>query len=223
MIAKNPYRKRLTMQFPIRTKNITKIMAKDASRYAMHQARLVGSSLVATNGYSLVKLPVTLDEHDVDGIVTKDAIVAACKGGTGKAARGRERVLLANGDLRAPFLNYVEPRPDANDASFPKYDAAIPTFRPGDEGTVTLAFNAQYLADLAACLSEEGEAVVITVKLGRKQPGAYITDEEERKRLNRSYYEPTVDMTKTDGGPMLVHGKDGPGGGLGVLMPITID
>lgn len=192
------------MQLKTYATNARKCLSEEGQRYAMRYALLETGDkrLVATDGRRLVLLPVELDEHDTDGYVTNEALAAASKA---KPPRGttahaqNERCLLANGSLKVPFANFEQPRPDAGNHSFPNYKGALPEFKQGDAGTASITFNAQYLADIAECLSAEGDAVTITFKLGNR-----------KEMLGKEL-------------PILVtYGKDRDAG-FGVLMPITVE
>lgn len=194
------------MQFPARYRHAAKIAAKDPGRFRMDYLQLDGSELIATNGRMAVILPVQRDEHDADGFVTVDALLAACKA---KGPRNAGPVLLANGDLRAPFANYLAPRP--TEGEFPKVRAVVPTFKAGDEGTASVTFDAELLAQIAACLTTDDlKGVTITFKLGRE-----IRKEGLRGEVIGR------DMTRADLSPILVVGhRDS---ARGVLMPMTVD
>lgn len=191
-------------------KHAAKVAASKVGRYAMHHLRLQGTSLVATDGRCLVVLPVERDEHDADGFVTQEALAAACKA---KGPRGTGPVLIANGDLRAPFGNYVEKRP--TEGEYPRWEAVVPTFKAGDPGTATVTFDPELLAKVAACMTSADLAgVSITFRLG------YVPAVTKRA-LKPGEAPPPLDMTRADVSPILVRAAATPDA-VGVVMPMEV-
>lgn len=188
-------------------KALAKVAAREDGRYAMSKLLLDGPNLVATDGRRLAVVPVERDTDDTDGFVTQEAILAAYK------AKKRPAALIANGNLKAPLANFTQTRPEGGADTFPRYKAVVPTFNEGDEGTVTIALNADLLAGLQDALCEEGGyGLRLTLKVGLERPRT-----RDGKELPK-------DMTHAADSPMLVVpiNADGRTQGYGVLMPMSM-
>lgn len=103
--------------------------------------------LCATDGHRLVILPVVVEDGDVSGAVSTEAIKAARKGPEARGGGG-EIVIGANGKLAiAGGPSY--PRPSEVDCKFPPVDRVVPDAK---NHTVTIGLNAKYLWELAQAL-----------------------------------------------------------------------
>lgn len=154
------------MRFSTIHKGLAKCAAKAAGRYAMADLRLEttppaghtsGGSLVATDGRRIVVVPVELDDGDDAGLVSVEAFTQAVK----LAGKGSEASMKANGSLVCKNGATFE-RPTGD---FPRWQQAMPAFRPADPGTVTIAFNAVYLAEIIKALGTVTDCASITFQV----------------------------------------------------------
>jgi hypothetical protein len=107
--------------------------------------------VVSTNGRMLVRVPVEIEEGDVSGPITESALKAARKLGN----KRDEAHIHANGSLALDDGSSL-PRPVLGEGvNFPNWKQVIP-----EEGTKVIAFNAQFLLDIAKAISGNGETVV---------------------------------------------------------------
>lgn len=155
------------MQLDNGHKALTKCAAKSEGRYRMTELRLERAPiatgvenedrgvLVATDGRRIVALPVTLDEADTDGFVTCEAFETACK----RTNRYGFAQLTANGKLE---LANGQSFTRTTEGEFPRWRDALPKFARGDEGTMSVSFNAKYLAEIAKALNARDEIVTLT-------------------------------------------------------------
>lgn len=155
------------MKMPARYE-IDRIVSADTTRPALTHAYLNTDArrLIATDGHVMAVLPVEIGEHDVSGFVSVDAIKAARK----SAPKGAPVEIAAIGAL-AVKDGPTFPRP-GDGLRFPQYEQVLPSFQRGDEGTVSVALNLDYLLDLAQAIgahkSEIGKvsnrSVILTLK-----------------------------------------------------------
>lgn len=207
-------------------KALLKCAAKDEGRYRMDLVKLERDplpgfeadtgALVATDGRRAVALAVKLDEHDADGYVTREAIEAACKV---KRPYGLGAVLEANGSLvvrpggpafERPAMGHKSEANPNGVGEFPRWRAIVPSFEPGAAGTVTVTFNARYLAEMAAALSSDAGPDVVSLQFN-VEPFPSEKDGEAPKRLG----------LRGSHAAMMVRGSER--AGLGVLMPVTTE
>lgn len=138
------------------------IASDDARRYAICEAHLTvkdgAGTLVSTNGAAMAIIPVLLDEGDVSGYVSENAL---------KLARKQDK----QSDFATVYLNSVAKLSDgstmpregtAKDATFPKWEQGVPK----DESlhVQTIAFDAKLLWELAQAMGTQG--VILRVKDG---------------------------------------------------------
>ena len=148
--------------------------------------------LVATDGHMMAVVPVIVEEGDVSGFVTADAIKTARK-----VKVNPEVSIHCNGAL-AIDNGPTFARP--TDGQFPPYEQVMPEYRQGDAGTITIGLNAGYLHDLMQALGSPKSGIVsltIPVKVG------------EDGKLDAGL-EP------------IVVGTSNAGGAVGVLMPARV-
>lgn len=143
------------------------IASKDVTLQHLMHAHLDAEKkrLVATDGHRMVIVPVTVEKGDDSGSIPVDAIKQARK----LAGKSRDEAQVkANGAIVLES-GATMPRPKVD---FPPYEQVVPSYRPGTGGTVTIAFNARYLHELAQALGTEH--VELTFKVVRA--GARIVD-----------------------------------------------
>jgi hypothetical protein len=124
---------------------IEKVASKDKTRKVLNHVFLRGDKLLATDGRSLIEFPVTLEEGDVEGYVTPDALKAARKGGASIHANGS--LALSNGQ--------VFPRPLVSDLG--SYPNCAQVMENADSKPITLsiAFDVGLLKNLADAFGTE--------------------------------------------------------------------
>jgi len=105
--------------------------------------------MVATDGHALVVVPVTVEEHDASGPISKDALVAARK--AVKNTNG-DAWIKANGALAV--YGATLDRPEAR--TFPPVDQVIPKDR-----KATISLNAKLLKDIADALGAKDGVITI--------------------------------------------------------------
>ena len=107
--------------------------------------------MVATNGHCMVVVPVTVEEHDTSGPISKDALVAARK--LAKNTNG-DACIKANGSLAVHGATFD--RPEAR--QFPPVDQVIPPDR-----KATISFSAKYLKEIADALGSKDGVVTLAI------------------------------------------------------------
>lgn len=122
--------------------------------------------LMATDGHRLVILPVELDDGDVSGPVSREAIKAARKGPLAKSKAGGVIAINANGSL-AIEQGPTFPRPD--NESFPPVDKVVPN---GKNHTVVVGLNARYLWEIAQALG----TVNVRIEIAPAEAGKPMLD-----------------------------------------------
>jgi hypothetical protein len=162
-----------------KTAKIELIICKDETRPHLTSAYLdtETSSLVATDGGRLVQVPVELEDGDVSGLITPDALKEARKQAGNSASS-----IAANGALR--FANGGQmPRPQEDVVGkFPPYKGIIAS----DAGDTKVALNAAWLWDICQALggtrkdahvvltfpkAAEGEAMLHPITVELTAPG----------------------------------------------------
>ncbi len=135
------------------------IVSSDVSRPHISAMHLDAAKrvLVATNGHMLASVPVTVDTDDHAGPVTVEALKAARK----SAGKG-DPILLVNGAQQIPG-GASFPRPSG--FTFPPYEAILPKYKRGDDGTLTIGLNASYLRALADAIGAKDGNIAITINL----------------------------------------------------------
>lgn len=142
---------------------IEKCASKEKNRVSLQHAYLKGSQLIATNGKAMVQLPVELQEHDVDGYVSTEALKAARKA----AGRLDQASLQANGALTLPSGQSF-PRPTEASVGYP-YPNCDPVWNPvwGRDYKWRVALDAGMLLEIAQAMGTEGVILEIT---GENEP-----------------------------------------------------
>lgn len=139
--------------------------------------------LIATNGYSLAAVPVGVDEGDRSGPIPKAAIKSArTRKITSARIRAKKTLVDVNGG----------PMYRRGSATFPPWQQVMPSWKEGDERTVTFGIDARLLLSLAQAIGSRRGGVVITVRV--PDSGSDMTD------------------------PVVVR-VDSPNGEIGLLMP----
>ena len=154
---------------------IEKVICKDVNRLNIQHAHLdvEKKRLVATDGKRMVVLGVTPEEHDVSGPVSADAIKAARKAKSGEIVCSNSSLAVANGPM---FTRETG-------VQFPDVDRAVPTFNEGSTGTVTIALNAKYLAEIAEALGTTN--VTLTFQMDTAKYGPILVLNPKLPRENR--------------------------------------
>lgn len=138
---------------------IEKAVSNNQTRFSQTYVHIdkESSSLVATTGYILAKVPVQFDESDEtgSGAIHPKPLVAARK----KAGRLFSLTLGLNGTFQHADGS-TEPRPTADDAGhFPQWQAIVPK-APKIKHTVSV--NPEFLLDLAKAIGwERGDGITL--------------------------------------------------------------
>lgn len=138
--------------------------SKDETRFHLCTLHLdvEGKCIVATDGHKLVTVPVIPDEGDHTGAITIDALKHARKLARAAGKSCTELQIKANGaQVCADGTTFKRP-----DVQFPPYRQVVPTFKRGDEGTITICFSAAYLAEIAKSLDGGNSPVEVTMMRG---------------------------------------------------------
>lgn len=141
---------------------IESITSHDETRYAICESYLSikdgAATLVATNGKAMAMLPVLLDEGDVSGYVSENALKLARK----QDKRSDFATVYLNGVAKLSDGSTMPREGTAKDATFPKWEQVFPK----DESlhTQTIALDAKLLWELAQAMGTQG--VVLRVKDG---------------------------------------------------------
>lgn len=192
------------MKFDKRHK-IDRAAARKDSRYMINAAMFErdenGARLIATNGQDMAVVPVTDADADAPGLVSTDAIKAACRSRTNASPDATIMLPDEKGNALVLEKNSLShhPRPDS-EVNFPDYKAVIP--KPDDGLEITLG--AAQLLDLIEALGVKGAdmdgiTLKVTATRGKKNQ---ITG---------------IDSSK----PILVEPIAGGNDAFGVIMPIS--
>jgi hypothetical protein len=113
------------------------IACQDVTRENLSHVELDTTSkrLVATNGHSMIVVPVEVDEEDTSGAVTERALDAARR--VAKERKLDEAEIKVNGSLGVEGATYDRPR-----RKYTNYQHVIPTLR----GPITIGLNARAFA-----------------------------------------------------------------------------
>ncbi len=169
-----------------------KVVSKDKERPQLANPYLdvAAESVVATDGHRLVVVPVEIMHGDVSGYLSGDMLkVARKKNRKSVEADIRDRKEIVPFDIEWPC--------PAEGCTFPDWQKVLPSFKPGDPGTVTIGVNARLLKGIADALGSEGE-----VALSFRLDSVNVEDAPESQILVRSTF-----------------AREGE---LGVLMPIRL-
>ncbi len=140
---------------------LLKAAAKEDGRYAMHNVLFEDGKLIATNGKILALLPVTEADDDVPGLIPRQAVELAHRGGT--PVKGCRMVSGINGNVRAQNKDgsLVDvTRPD-EDAEFPKWRQVMPEV--SESTHFSVMFNVSLLHDLCLAMG----ATTIRMKISK--------------------------------------------------------
>ena len=127
--------------------------------------------LIATNGHVMAVVPITdLDKSpgpcakDTTGFVAP-AVLKQARKVTPKefgymiVSAGKEHVFVDKSTM---------PRTDAGGAQFPPWEQVVPSYKEGDEGTITIGISAKYLLDMAKAIGADvrkNYQVAVTIAL----------------------------------------------------------
>jgi hypothetical protein len=163
---------------------------------------VAGKRLAATNGHLMIVVPCEVADLDVDGFVTVEAIEFARKALRRKGV-GSEIAIGCGARLECDGASFDRPTV-SQIGNFPPFAEVIPTWRPGADGTVTFAVDANYIKRLANILGDgaDNEDRSAMVKLTMKLPG-------DEPRMYSPFF-----VTSND---------DEPGDAVGVLMPCKVN
>lgn len=147
------------MQFE-RAQALERATAKEPGRYAMHGILIERTSAtegkaIATNGRILAIVPITLSDDDVPGLIPSEAWTEARRG----SSRFDPRI-DANGSVRAHGKRGIVEM-ERPQGEFPRYETILNACGDGP----SVAFNADYLADLQAAFGSE--CVELTFQPGK--------------------------------------------------------
>jgi hypothetical protein len=137
---------------------IEETASKDAARPHLFSPHLdvEGKRLMACNGYALAIVPCEVEEGDQAGLVP----AAACR-----AARGAKHVKAQAEQVVCDGATYARPQDE-----FPSVEHALPGFKEGDDGTVTVGLTTDYLIALVKALGAAGRGgqIALTIKVPEK-------------------------------------------------------
>lgn len=142
---------------------LLKAASSEEGRYAMHHVQFVDGKLIATNGRILAMLPVTDFEDDTEGLIPRQAIELASKGGT--PSKGCRLISSENGSVRAQNKDMTLVDIARPEGEFPKYLQVIPDI--SDASHHVVAFNISLLHDLCLAIGAKG-AVKLHIKKTKK-------------------------------------------------------
>lgn len=144
------------MKIP-RVCRIEGVVGEDFARLGIANAELEVDRrrLVATNGKVIALVEVHVDDGDVSGPVSLEALKAARANIRPRSAYPHilcgATILKTHGPPQSGMPLDL-PRPTT---VFPPYNAVVPECNPGDPGTITVGLDAQLLLDLARALGAE--------------------------------------------------------------------
>lgn len=104
-------------------------------------AQFDGTGLVTTNGHYLIRVPVEPEDDDTPGPISREVLEAAYK--------SPEKRITANGSLKVGNTTFERPEMGRFPDVQPIYDQ-LPM--PGDEDSVTIGLNVDYLKLIAEAL-----------------------------------------------------------------------
>jgi len=132
------------------------IASKDVTRYVLSNPYLQGNKLIATNGKSLVMIPVERDSEDSDGPIDVEAFKLSRK----VLSVIKDSQIIANGQLKITTKQgqMTMPRTDLNGGTFPNWQRVVPD---ENRGGKKICLNAELLYDLAQALG--GNEVVLEI------------------------------------------------------------
>ena len=132
------------------------IASTDATRYVLNNPYLQGNKLIATNGKSLVMIPVERDSEDTDGPINVEAFKLSRKVLSGI----KDSQIIANGQLKVATKEgqMTMPRKDLKGGTFPNWEKVVPN---KNRGGYKICLNAELLFDLAQALG--GNEVVLEI------------------------------------------------------------
>lgn len=99
--------------------------------------------MLATNGHALAVVPCEVDPSDRTGALSAECV--------NEARRAKEPTIRARKRLADVNGKVMHRRPAESDIP---YDAAIPKFKYGDKGTVSITLNASLLSAVAAAIGK---------------------------------------------------------------------
>ena len=122
------------------------VASKDSTRLALNNPYLQGSNLIATDGHRLVAIPVELEEGDSDGPIDCSAFKLARK----TSSSEKFSKINANGSLKVQTKDgEIIMQRSFKDINFPAWQKVLPN---SDRGGIKIAFNAEYLYEMAEAL-----------------------------------------------------------------------
>lgn len=193
---------------------IERAISDDTSRPTLVHAHydLERKRLCATDGHMMAIIPVEPQEGEAAGPVSGESIKAARKA----TAKMGIAEIHANGAL-AVLAGPTFPRPRLDGLSFPPIDEVIPSYKKGDEGTVTIGLDVELLMGLARAIGAGGKKkgarlVYLTIKLPAAKGLDPDEDEPVLKRPSEYQYGDMLDPIIVGGG---VTGEE-----IALLMPV---
>jgi hypothetical protein len=132
------------------------IASKNVRSYSINNPYLQGNKLIATNGKSLVMIPVERDSEDIDGPIDVEAFKLSRKVLLGI----KNSQIIANKDLKISTKEgqITMGRKDLTGGIFPNWKQIIPD---ENRGGKKICLNAELLYDLAQALG--GNEVVLEI------------------------------------------------------------
>lgn len=124
------------------------LLATDQTRIAISEPYLSGDKLIATNGRSLVALPVEREESDTDGYISGKALAMARKLAKRDAAQIKAKGCLTQKD------GTTMPRDDMGGCTYPNWQQCVPK-NPAETHTHVFSFNAKALWEVAQAMGTE--------------------------------------------------------------------
>ena len=135
---------------------IEMVASKDSTRLALNNPYLQGSNLIATDGHRLVAIPVEREDGDSDGPIDSSAFKLARK----TSSSEKFSKISANGCLKVQTKDgeITMQRKNLDGYSFPQWQKVLPN---PDRGGIKIAFNAEYLYEMAEALGTKTVTIEI--------------------------------------------------------------
>ena len=129
------------------------VASKDSTRFALNNPYLQGSNLIATDGHRLVAIPVEREDGDSDGPIDCSAFKLSRK------TSSEFSKISANGCLKVQTKDgEITMQRNFKEINFPNWQKVLPN---SDRGGIKIAFNAEYLYQMAEALGTKTVTIEI--------------------------------------------------------------
>ena len=131
------------------------VASSDETRHVLCNPYLQGSNLIATDGQRLVAIPVEREDGDSDGPIDSSAFKLARK----TSSSEKFSKISANGCLKVQTKDgEITMQRSFKDINFPNWQKVLPGT---DRGGIKIAFNAEYLYEMAEALGTKTVTIEI--------------------------------------------------------------